>query len=58
MKKNTVTPIRKPAPPEPEIELHFSREALDSMIDLVCQKVVATRRAREAAQRRTSAPAE
>jgi hypothetical protein len=50
MKKNTVTPIRKPAPPEQEIELHFSREALDSMIDLVCQKVVATRRAREAAR--------
>lgn len=35
-----------------EFRPHFSPEALDSLIDLVVKKTVATIRAREAAQRR------
>jgi len=39
----------------PEFRPHFSPEALDSMIDLVVKKTVATIRAREAALLRKSA---
>ena len=50
MKKNTVTPIRKPLPPTPGFSPRFTREGLDSLIDVVCKKTVATIRAREAAE--------
>jgi hypothetical protein len=51
MKKNTVTPIRKLAPPAPEFRPRFSSEGLDSLIDILVKKTVASIRAREAAQR-------
>jgi len=46
------------APPAPEFRPHFSPEALDSMIDLVVKKTVATIRAREAALLRKNAQSE
>lgn len=55
MKKNTVTPIRKPAPLVPEFRPRFSPAGLDSLIDVVVKKTVASIRAREAAQRRAAA---
>jgi hypothetical protein len=39
----------------PQFRPHFSREGLDSLIDLLVKKTVATIRAREAAQRRNTA---
>ena len=42
------------APPEAEFTPHFSPEGLDSLIDLLARKTVATIRAREAALRRKS----
>jgi hypothetical protein len=46
---------RAAAKAAPEFTPHFSPEALDSMIDLVVKKTVATIRAREAALLRKTA---
>lgn len=46
---------RSKAKAAPEFRPHFSREGLDSLIDLVVKKTVATIRAREAALLRKSA---
>jgi len=41
------------APTEPQFTPHFSPEGLDSLIELIARKTVATIRAREAAQRKS-----
>lgn len=41
-------------PPAPEFRPRFTREGLDSLINVLVNKTVASLRAREAAQRRTS----
>jgi len=58
MKKNTVTPFRKAAPAAPEFSPRFTREGLDSLIDVVVRRTVKSLREQEAAQRRTSAQSE
>lgn len=61
MKKNTITPIRKPAPAAPEFRPRFSPEGLDLLINRVVEKSVAVLRARAQAsvhQRRRRASAE
>jgi hypothetical protein len=55
--RERVTPAPRPPPappPAPGFSPRFTREGLDSLIDIVVKKSVASIRAREAAQRRTS----